>query len=284
MVRGVPETGTLESVFEVPGYTFFYWGFTLPKRRYTDLIRYFGLSETKKRAPIKLVISNKEFDAKIELVRISSPKYPNRDVVRIYYDRELATLKALRKFFMYSYASTINRSKSELKELMELVHLGGNRFRVKPVARHKTDFDAMFNFLEDKNLFDYWKDARKGGTQPSFFIDVAKRWLEVKELEQYNDRINVIYLLYHSRNRQLYVGKANRLGDRVKAGMGRIGLDDDWDRFMFFEINPDYNAFVEQIEAFVIRSFAALMQNEVGVPPLNAEKFRLVNRQLVEKN
>jgi len=279
----VPDEETLESVFEVPGYTFFYWGFTLPKRRYPDLIRYFGLGQGRKRVPIKLLINSKEYDAIIELVRITSPKYPNRDVVRIYYDRELATLKALRKLFMYSYASTINKSRSELKELMELVHLGGNMFRVKPVARHRTDFDTMFNFLEDKNLFDYWKDARKGGKQASFFLNVSKRWLDVKELDQYRDRINVIYLLYHSKNRQLYVGKANRLGDRVKAGEPRVGLAPDWDRFMFFEINPDYNAFVEQIEAFVIRSFAAILENDVGVPPLSVEKIKLVNRQLVEK-
>ena len=30
-----------------------------------------------------------------------------------------------------------------------------------------------------------------------------------------------------------------------KKGKGREGLDDNWDKFMFFELNPDYSAFVE---------------------------------------
>lgn len=50
---------------------------------------------------------------------------------------------------------------------------------------------------------------------------------------------------------------------------------------MFFEINPEYNAFVEQIEAFVIRTFAALLTNEVGMTPLNDRDVALVNRQLI---
>ena len=272
---------TLESIFEVPGFTFFYWGFTLPKRRYSDLIRYFGLSDEKRSVPVKLVVSAKEYEAKIELVRIKSPKYPNRDVIRLYYRGKPETLKALRKLFMYSYASTINRSRPELKELMELVHLGGDRFKVKPVARHKTDFDPMFNFLEDKNLFDYFKDVRGGGKKARFLIDFSRKWLDAKELEKYRDRVNVVYLLYHSKNKQLYVGKANRFGGRVKVGeaAGRA-IADDWDKFMFFELNPDYNAFTEQFEAFLIRSFASVLENDVRVSPLKESGIKLVNKQL----
>ena len=277
------DSETLESSFEIPGYTFFYWGFTLPKRRYPEFIHYFVLGEGKKIVPVKLLIGGNEYNAKIGLVRISSPKYPNRNVMRLYYDGEQETLKAMRKLFMYSYASTISKTRPNLKELMELVHLGGNRFRVKPVARQKTDFDPMFNFLEDKNLFDYFKDTSKGGAEASFFVNVSKKWLGVGELEDYKDRINVVYLLYHSKNRQLYVGKANRLGDRVKKGEGRIGLADNWDKFMFFELNPDYNAFIEQIEAFLIRSFASVMENEVQVPPLKENGIKLVNKQLISK-
>ena len=283
MSAGVSGPETLESIFEIPGYTFFYWGFTLPKRRYPEFARYFGLGEGKKIVPVKLVIEGKEYDAKLGLIRISSPKYPNRDVMRLYYENEQETLKAMRKLFMYSYASTISKTRPDLKELMELVHLGGGRFRIKPVARQKTDFDPMFNFLEDKNLFDYFKDTKKGGKEASFFVNVSKKWLDVSELENYSARINVGSLLYHSTNKQLYVGKANRLGARVKRGEGRIGLADDWDRFMFFELNPDYNAFIEQIEAFLIRSFASIMENDVQVSPLKESGIKLVNKQLINK-
>ena len=96
MPAGVSIPETLESNFEIPGYTFFYWGFTLPKRRYSEFIRYFGLGEGKKIVPVKLLINGKEYDAKIGLIRISSPKYPKRDVMRLYYDGEQETLKSMR--------------------------------------------------------------------------------------------------------------------------------------------------------------------------------------------
>jgi hypothetical protein len=273
----------LEPVYVIPGYTFFYWGFTIPKRlspRYAD---HFGFGEEKLVAKIKLVINRKEYDAKIRVARIRTSRFPNRDVVQVFYDTETETLKALRKLFMFSYASTINKTRSNLKELMELGHTGGNTFVVKALARQKTEFDEMFNFLEDKNLFDFWKSHRKGGGDESFFIDFSTRWLNVSELPSYKNRNNVIYLLYHSRNKQLYVGKANKLGDRVKKGVGRVGLLDDWDRFMFFEINPEYNAFIEQIEAFLIRTFASLLENDVGMTPLDENGVKIVNRQLISK-
>ena len=284
MPGGVSSAETLESIFEIPGYTFFYWGFTLPKRRYSDFVRYFGLGEGKKIVPVKLVIGGKEYNAKIDLIRISSPKYPNRDVMRLFYEGEQETLKAMRKLFMYSYASTIDKSRSNLKELMELIHLGGNRFRVKPVAKQKTDFDPMFRKLEDKNLFDYWKDSKKG-KEASFFIEASKKWLNASDLKKYGDRINVIYVLYHTKNKQLYVGKADRLGERVKPGEGGgRGIADGWDKFMFFVLNPDYNAFVKQIEAFLIQTFASIMENDlknVRISPLITGWIKLMNKQLI---
>jgi hypothetical protein len=273
----------LEPVYVVPGYTFFYWGFTIPKRLSPNYADHFGFGEGKLVAKIKLVVNRKEYDAKIRVARIRTTRFPNRDVVQVFYDAETKTLKALRKLFMFSYASTINKTRSNLKELMELNHTGGNTFVVRAMARQKTEFDEMFNFLEDKNLFDYWKGQRKGGRGESFFIDFSRKWMDVDQLSSYRNRSNVIYLLYHTRSKQLYVGKANKLGDRVKKDVGRLGLFDDWDRFMFFEINPEYNAFIEQIEAFLIRTFASLVRNDVGMTPLNDRDIKLVNRQLISK-
>ena len=67
---------------------------------------------------------------------------------------------------------------------------------------------------------------------------------------------------------------------RVKKGSGRIGLDADWDQFMYFEVHPDYSMFLEQIEAFTIRSFASLIDNDVGIKNLVDKGIKLVNKQL----
>lgn len=272
----------LDSVYVIPGYTFFYWGFTLPKRTYPNFIDHFGLKEGNLVSRIKLTIGNKRYDAKIRMARITTKRFPNRNVVQIFYDTETDTLKALRKMFIYSYATTINKNKSDIKELLELVHMGGNEFKVKPVAKQKTGFDKMFNELEDRNLFAYWKNSKKGENK-TFFIDFSRRWLDANDLDKHLNRVNVVYVLYNSKRKQLYVGKANILGNRVKRGEGRIGLDPDWDKFMFFEIDPEYSPFIEQIESFLIRAFAALMENDVKTVPLKDKNIRLVNKQLKRK-
>ena len=90
-------------------------------------------------------------------------KWGKREVIQIFYDREYDTLKALRKLFIYSYASTIDKKKPKLKEVLELIHIEKNQFRVKVISKQETDFDNMFRFMEDKNLFKYWKnkDSKK---------------------------------------------------------------------------------------------------------------------------
>jgi hypothetical protein len=271
----------LEPVYEVPSYSFFVWGFVLQKRLYPSFISYFGLREGNQRSPIKLLIGKAEYDASVELIRMRSKNFPSRDQVRIMWRSSTRTQKALRKLFMYSYATTISKGKPSLKELMLLEHLGENRFALTAIGRQKTDFDAMFNFMEDKNLFEYWKDYREKGESKRIFVDFQRKWLDVKELDQFRNRSNVIYMLCDSKARHLYIGQAARFGSRVKEGKGRVGLSGDWDMFKFFEIHPDYGYLLDDFEAFLIGAMASVAQNEVKVTPLNDANLRLVNRQLI---
>ena len=127
----------LDSFYVIPGYTFFYWGFTLPKKHYDEFIEFFKFKEDKLVDKISLKIDGKKYPAKIRMARInnkgtmkgrSDRKYPERNVIQIFWDKEYETLKALRKFFIYSYASTIDKSKPKLKEVMELIHVKKNEF------------------------------------------------------------------------------------------------------------------------------------------------------------
>lgn len=268
----------LDSFYVIPGYTFFYWGFTLPKKYYDDFIGYFDLDHGKQSYDIKLVINNKKFKAKVRLVKQDN-KWSKRNVIQIFYDREYDTLKALRKLLIYSYASTIDKSKPKLKEIFELIHVKQNIFRIKLISRQETDFDAMLRFMEDKNLFAFWKDRNKK-RKSSIFLDYSRKWHHVDELPNFQKRANIIYLLHHSIDKTVYIGKANDLGSRVKKGNGRIGLNKDWDKFMFFELNPDYNYLLNDIETFAIRFMASVMTNDVKIKNLLDTKLKLVNRQL----
>ena len=284
----------IDSFYVIPGYTFFYWGFTLPKKFYPDYINYFNFKESHLNTDIILKIDGKKFPAKIRMARINNKgtgknrsdiKYPERNVVQVFYDREYTTLKALRKLFIYSYASTIDKSKPKLKEVLEFVHEKENIFRIKVISQQETDFDEMFRFLEDKNLLKFWKDKDKKKKREQIILDYSRKWLNSSEMSKTNNknRNNVIYILYHSIEKNVYIGKADVLGQRVKKGEGRIGLKKDWDKFMWFEVNPEYNMFLEELEHFLIRTFASMLNNDVDIEPIINSKIKLVNRQLRKK-
>ena len=74
-----------------------------------------------------------------------------------------------------------------------------------------------------------------------------------------------------------YIGKANEFGKRVKKGEGRIGLSKDWDKFMYFELNPTYQVLLEQIESFSIRLVASILKNNFKIKELQDDRIKLVN-------
>ena len=49
---------------------------------------------------------------------------------------------------------------------------------------------------------------------------------------------------------------------------------------MWFELNPDYNMFLEELEHFLIKTFAAILENDLDIEPVIESQVKLVNRQL----
>lgn len=281
-------TSTLNSSYVVPGYTFFYYGFTLQKSLYPEYIKHFKLTKKQRIKPIKLKIKNKIYDAKIRLVSIdnsstslkrSKTKYPVRDVVQIYWQNEQDTLKALRKLMIYSYASTRNKATPKIKELLEFVHSEKNNFRIKVLSKQETDFDEMFYFLEDKNLFAFWEDSKKKNQKDKLFVSYSEKWLKKSDLKKYSSRNNVVYILNNKKDNQLYIGKANNFGNRVKENSSRVAMP-EFDSFLFFELHPEYSFLLNEIENYSIRLFASIFSNMVKVKGLDLDKMKLVNKQI----
>ena len=142
----------------------------------------------------------------------------------------------------------------------------------------------MLRFMEDKNLFEFWKDEG-GKKRKSVFLNNSRTpsWHHVDDVKNFADRTHVIYLLCHSEKNQFYVGKADKFGSRIKKGQGRKGLDKDWDKFMFFELDPEMASMIEQIEDFAIRLFSSILDNDLGVKNLNNNKLKLVNKAGLRK-
>ena len=279
----------LSSFYVVPGYTFFYWGFTLRKSVYDEYKKFFNLKEGSLLKPIKIEINRKKFDAKIRIARInnqgkiinrSSTIYPTREVVQMFYNQEPDTLKALRKLVIFSYASTINKAKPKLKELLEFIHVGESDFKISVISKQETDFDKMFLFMEDKNLFAFWKDEnQKTKKKDKLFISYSDKWIKAKDISNYSSRTNVVYVLNSSENNKLYVGKANIFGNRVKESSSRIGME-KFDRFLFFELHPEFSFLLDNLENYTIKFLASIFKNLVKVKGLDIDSLILVNKQI----
>ena len=219
-----------------------------------------------------------------DLQKQTSEKWAPRRNLRMSWDKQYDTKKALRKMFIYSYVTTIKKDRPKLKELAEIIHTGGTEFRIKAVGRQITEFDSMFHFMEDKNLFELWKDKDKKKEKSIFLSNaITPVWRKVDDVKKFKDRTHVIYLLHHSAKKQFYVGKADKFGSRIKKGEGRIGLDKDWDKFMFFELNPEFAFSLKQLEDFAIRLFSTILENELKVNPLKTKNFKLVNKAPLRK-
>jgi len=273
----------LPSFHVVPGHTFFYGHFTLPKAVYSEYIDFFDLKQTSLQKPIKLIIKNKQYDAIVRLARQTSPKWKKRNVLEIEYPKKYDTRKALRKLLIYSYAATIDKTnKPNLKELIEFIHVKDNVFRIKVISKQQTDFDKMFEFLERKDLLHYWQKRDDETKKEKIFISYSDSWISKKNLDKYKFMKNVIYILNNSKTNEIYIGQAKVLGKRVsKTGSNsrRQGLE-SFDRFLFFELHPDQADLLDDLENFSIRLLASLFTNLVGVGGIDLDQMTLVNKQI----
>ena len=290
-------TDTLTSFFCVPKFTFFDWGFNArtmdPESSANDeYVKFFDLLEGKQTVDISLKISGKKYPASIGLSKPGagetekSGEWKAYHRIRFSWSSKHATKKALRKLFIYSYVTTIDKGTPDLKELAEIEHLGGSEFRIKALGRQVTPFDDMFQFMEDRNLFAFWRDRNDKKKSPEMFLNnsINPVWRSVDEFDEFKKRTHVIYLLHHSEKNQIYVGKANEFGERVKKGKEHQGIDEGWDRFMFFELHPEFVALydLEHLEDFAVRLFSLVLENNHEIKQVK-DKPKLVNKAPLRK-
>ena len=290
-------TDTLTSFYSIPGFTFFDWGFNArtlnPKTSANDeYVKFFDLHGKTQSVDIILIINGKKYPASIGLTRSgageteSSGKWKAYDRIRFTWRSKHETKKALRKLFIYAYVTTIKKGKPALKELAEFIHIGGSEFRVKAIGQQVTEFDDMFQFMEDKNLFEFWRDKDEQEKTSKMFLNNAINpvWRSVDKFDEFKKRTHVIYLLHHSEKNQIYVGKANEFGERVKKGKEHQGIDEGWDRFMFFELHPEFVALydLEHLEDFAIRLFSLVLENNYEIKRAKG-KLKLVNKAPLRK-
>lgn len=258
----------------------FKYGTTIPKDD-TDI---FVLNEEIKLGSsrkITIFFEDKQYPAEL--------RYVNRKNGAVYQirwsNREL--LNSLKKTFIQTYIA-IESQKIGSKNKNYVTKLVGDKqeillFKIKdaynvelePFTTIPTLYDNLFKKLVDNNVFFLMDNSNKSNKKYDTFIQKISKWYSIKELKNHVDIMNVIYYLIDDINKKIYIGSANRLGDRVKEGRREIP---NWNRFRYEIIKPKYYAYLRSIEYHAIMNFATFFKNTKGLNSAELSEYTLVNK------
>jgi len=260
------------------------WGLTLPK----DYVKDFeGRSKVKlgTSKDIDIIWGKKTYRARFCHVNRKNHK----PVHQIRWDSNKDLLKKLRKTYIQSYI--ILKSQKELfdikkeegkhfrtqlsggqQEVLILTPIDSKRIEFKVFIKIENGWNRLFERLADENVFGWLFDKNK-----KYLISRSTNWIKVKDFQKHASATNVVYYLANTKEKLLYIGKAEELGKRVKPGRQHQNMPGSWDKFRYDIVKPEYSNVLERIEDHTIRSFASILTNNKNYPSLEISTYTLVN-------
>lgn len=260
--------------------SFFQYGITIPNAYVEDFLFdepvLLGTSKD-----VKVVWKKKEYTAKLSHVnrKGASPVYQLR------WDLNKELLSSLKQEFIQTYFA-IESQKFAAKERQQyhVTHLLGGSQEVaifKPQDKDhilletfikiETPYDNIFKRFVEENVFGWLSNADFNNR----FTTKSTKWMTIDELYKHEDINYVVYYLIDEANKQIYIGSATRLGDRVKANRTEIP---GWNKFRYEIIHPNYHNDLREIEYHSIMNFAKFFKNNGNVSTLGISDYILVNK------
>ncbi len=252
------------------------------------------------------VCRNWQFDAKFPgILKSSDPKsavtvqfegrtYPGRvvsthpegranKVYRFYFDEAL--LRRLKEVFLMSHMrdleSRLRKDTTEIEiqipfwEFLD-IEFDAEKKHFYLTAHYKQvpTFPELF-----KNLIGSppTKRIEDEITHPGQFRIQKQDWRPRSMYETELGAENVIYMLIDERARLLYVGEAENLIRRFKAGHSEIK---DWNFYRYDQLPPMPKHQRVAIERMLIRIFASVLENKGGITTKPISEYRLANRRI----
>ena len=224
---------------------------------------------------------------------IASLLYVNRTganaVYQVRWDQNIELTNELKKEFIQTYFTIKSQEfDSKTKNQYHVTNLlGGNQEVVifKPIKPYVieleafikivTPYDNIFKRLVEENVFG-WLSS----TSRDYLIVKTTKWYKKDEIVKHENTPYVIYYLIDDKNRQLYIGSATRLGDRVKAGRKEIP---GWNIFKYDIVHLKYHHLLRRIEFHTIGAFASLMRNNGNIDFFGMSNYKLVNKNWSKK-
>lgn len=260
--------------------SFFRYGITIPK----DYVYSFTYGEPISLGSSRDVIllwGKKEYRAK--LVHVNRSK--STSVYQLRWDSNKELLTELKKEFIQSYFAIESQNfEAKQKDKYYITKLlGGNQevMIFKPISKQKieletfikieTPYDNLFKRLVEENVFGWLSHINKNYKM----ITKSTKWFDISELYKHEDANYVVYYLVDERKKEIYIGSAIRLGDRVKPKRKEIP---GWNKFRYEIVHPRFHSILREIEYHSIMNFARFFNNDGKLSTLSIGEYRLVNK------
>ena len=139
----------------------------------------------------------------------------------------------------------------------------------------KSLYNELFKELAKSNAIEEIENRVFNTTD---FKIVKSHWKEKRSLNTQLDFKNVIYNLIDINNKQIYIGEANSLKDRVVESRSEIP---DWTHYRFDSL-PDGLTKKQriEIEKLIIRTFASFFINTKDIDSFEVSDFKLKNKKI----
>ena len=261
------------------------WGLTIPKKFWSSFQgdKLVKLGESRE---ISIIWGRKKYIARLSHVN----RKQHSSVYQLRWDSNRDLKNRIRRTFIQSYVIL----KSQ-KELFDIEKKEGKHFRtkmesgkqevliIKPKKSNEIEFEVfikienewntLFERLAKENVFGWIFDKKN----KQYLIQRSTNWFKTKDFKHHSNSQNVIYYLLNTTKKELYIGKAENFGKRVKPGRKHQDMNGDWDLFKYDIVRPEFSNILERIEDHTIRSFASVLKNKKGYPSVNLSDYTLVN-------
>ena len=259
--------------------SFFEYGITIPKK-YTDIFLRDESIELGKSRQVTLLWNKKKYPAKINYVNIKKAN----PVYQLRWDNCNELKVDLKQEFIQSYIAIVSQNfiaKSQQKyyvtnlkggtqEVMVFEPISCDEIKISTFIKVETPYAELFKRLIEENVFG-WLSKEKN------FQMIAKhtKWFTSKDLYKHEDKPYVVYYLQDETNKEIYIGSAKRLGDRVKVNRKEIP---GWNKFRYEIIHPKFHNQIKEIEYHSIMNFARFFKNNGNLSSLGLSEYKLVNK------
>lgn len=254
-------------------------GFTVPVQKIQD----FTFSENIELGSSRKIIiqfQNIKYSALLCHVDIKNKK----SVHQVRWDNNLELINALKKEYIQTYFAieSQNYNAKADNKIYRTNLLGGNQevlifrslqidlFEIETFIKIETPYDNIFKKFVDENIFGWL--SKVGINQ---LISKSTKWLDIKELSKHEETPYVIYYLVDQNKKELYIGSAIRLGDRVKPNRNEIP---GWNIFRYEIIHPKYHELLREIEYHSIMNFVRFLDNNGNLSNIKISEYKLVNK------